>query len=106
MRRKAQFFWSPTLNRLPERLLADNALDRCSIGDHTEGLAYDRDGSLTPYVQHARPDAPHRAASWLPVADGPCSVGVRICGPNPSVLPPGQRVIETANGANPLERIT
>lgn len=104
MRRKAQFFWSPTLNRLPERLLADNALDRCFIGDRTEGLAYDRDGSLAPYVQHTRPDDPHRAASWLPAADGPCSVGVR--GPTPSVLPPGQRVIETANGANPLERIT
>ncbi|WP_406363200.1 DUF1254 domain-containing protein [Streptomyces sp. NBC_00715] len=83
---QAQFFWSATLYRLPERLLVDNPLDRYSIGDRTEGLVHDPDGGLTLYVQHARPQDPRRAANWLPAPDGPFSVVIRIYGPDPSVL--------------------
>ncbi|MFF3260922.1 DUF1254 domain-containing protein [Streptomyces sp. NPDC002932] len=82
----AQFFWSATLYRLPERLLVDNPIDRYSIGDRTAGLVYDQDGGLTLYVQHTRPTGPRRAANWLPAPDGPLAVIIRIYGPDPAVL--------------------
>lgn len=46
-----------------------NAIDRYSIGDRSEGLAYDTDGSLTVYVQSDDP-GPSRRANWLPVKAG------------------------------------
>lgn len=83
---KAQFFWSATLYRLPERLLVDNPIDRYSIGDRTPGLVHDEDGGLTLHVQHTRPTDPQQAANWLPAPDGPFSVIIRIYGPDTAVL--------------------
>jgi hypothetical protein len=83
---EGRFFWSATLYRLPERLLADNEIDRYSIGDRTPGVAYDPDGGLTLYVQHEKPDAPDEAANWLPAPDGPFTVIVRIYGPAKAVV--------------------
>lgn len=81
----ARFFWSATMYRLPERLLVGNPIDRYSIGDRTPGLAYDADGGLTLYVQHAQPTDPARAANWLPAPAGPFTVIIRVYGPDASV---------------------
>lgn len=81
----ARFFWSATLYRLPERLLADNPIDRYSIGDRTPGLVYDPDGGLTLHVRHDRPDDPSRAANWLPAPAGPFTVIIRVYGPESAV---------------------
>jgi hypothetical protein len=83
---RARFFWSATLYRLPQRMLAANPIDRYSIGDRTPGLVHGPDGSLTLYVQNVRPAAPDEAANWLPAPDGPFTVIVRLYGPDRSVL--------------------
>ncbi|MEV7568088.1 DUF1254 domain-containing protein [Streptomyces tanashiensis] len=82
----ARFFWSVTLYRLPERLLAANEIDRYAIGDRTPGLVYDDDGGLTLHVRRDRPADPKQAANWLPAPDGPFRLVVRLYGPDPSVL--------------------
>jgi hypothetical protein len=77
---KARFFWSATLYTLPQRLLSANEIDRYSIGDRTEGIRYDEDGSLTLFVQHARPADEAEAANWLPSPEGPFTVIIRAYG--------------------------
>ena len=51
-----------------DRYLVPNAIDRYAIGDRTKGLRRGRDGSLTIYVQHARPKGA-KAANWLPAPE-------------------------------------
>ena len=47
-------FWSITLYN-DKFYLAENPINRYSIGQHTEGLQYNPDGSLDIYIQHASP---------------------------------------------------
>lgn len=82
----AQFFWSATMYRLPERLLVANPLDRYSIGDRSPGLTYNDDGGLTLYVQHDAPDDPQQTANWLPAPKGPFTVAVRVYGGKPALV--------------------
>jgi hypothetical protein len=95
---QAEFFWSATLYRLPERLLAANPINRYSIGDRTAGLTYDVDGGLTLHISHTAPHEPRRAANWLPAPDGPFTVILRAYGPSHKIfdgswtLPPLTRV--------------
>jgi hypothetical protein len=58
-------------------LLVDNPIDRYSIGDRTEGLKYNPDGSLTIYVQKNCPDK-ERESNWLPAPAGPMSIISRM----------------------------
>ena len=66
----ADAFWSVTMYG-KDRYLVPNAIDRYAIGDRTKGLRRGRDGSLTIYVQHGRPErrrerptgCPRRAAA-------------------------------------------
>ena len=78
-------FWSITMYRMPERLLAENEIDRYSIGDRTEGLQLGEDGSLTLYVQHEAPDG-QKAANWLPAPDGPFALVGRFYGPQAPLM--------------------
>ena len=70
---------------LKTRLLVDNPIDRYSIGDRTEGLKYNPDGSLTIYVQKDSPDK-ERESNWLPAPAGPMSIISRMYGPEASIL--------------------
>jgi len=83
---EAEFFWSATLYRLPQRLLASNPIDRYSIGDRTPGLVHDSDGGLTLHVRHNRPTAPDEAANWLPAPEGPFTVVIRVYGADRAVI--------------------
>jgi hypothetical protein len=58
-------FWSITMYRMPERLLADNPIHRYAVGDRTKELVYQPDGSLELYIQHDAPDK-ERLSNWLP----------------------------------------
>ena len=78
-------FWSITMYNLPDRLLIDNEIDRYSIGDRTEGLVTEEDGSLTIYIQAAAPDG-RKKANWLPAPEGEFSLIGRFYGPGPSLL--------------------
>ncbi|MGF6756000.1 DUF1254 domain-containing protein [Paraburkholderia sp. GAS42] len=81
----AKFFWSMTMYDLPGRHLVPNPLNRYSIGDRTQGLKYNADGSLDIYVQHTSPGA-DREANWLPAPQGAYDVIMRIYGPGQAVF--------------------
>lgn len=80
----ARYFWSLTLYNQRFFLVA-NPLNRYELASHTAGLRYNRDGSLTIYLQHSAP-AGHES-NWLPTpASGEFEVTLRLYGPEPSAL--------------------
>ncbi|NTU18927.1 DUF1254 domain-containing protein [Brevibacillus sp. HB1.2] len=56
-------FWSISLYNFENHFI-DNELDRYSIGDRTEGLKYNEDGSLDIYIQSTPPKG--KETNWLP----------------------------------------
>lgn len=60
-------FWSVTLYRREDCLLAPNPINRHSIGDRTRGLVRDADGGLTIAIQA---DDPGPGRNWLPAPAG------------------------------------
>ncbi len=77
-------FWSMTMYSLPDQLMVANPIDRYSIGDRSE-LRYDKDGSLTLYIQHESPGK-QKETNWLPAPDGPFSLQFRMYVPKPEAL--------------------
>jgi hypothetical protein len=80
----ANAFWSVTVYG-KDRYLVPNPIDRYAVGDRTKGLRRGKDGSLTIYVQHARPKGA-KAANWLPAPSGSFRLAMRIYEPRRSVL--------------------
>jgi len=64
----ARGFWSLTLYS-QEHFFAPNQIDRYSLGTKNKDLVYNRDGSLTIYVQ-ADPPPEAQRANWLPAPKG------------------------------------
>jgi len=60
-------------------------IDRYAIGDRTEGLKYDLDGSLTIYVQRDSPGK-EKESNWLPAPNGPMQIAARMYGPKEPIL--------------------
>jgi hypothetical protein len=56
-------FWSITMYNLPNFYLVENKINRYSIGDRTEGLKYNRDGSLDIYISYEEVED---CDNWLP----------------------------------------
>ena len=90
-------FWSVTLYRRADCLLAPNPIGRYSIGDRTRGLVRDADGGLTIAIQ-AHDPGPGR--NWLPApADEPFYLTLRLYQPRSAHLegtfryPPVARVV-------------
>ncbi len=77
------YLWSLTLYD-GEQFLADNVLDRYSIGDRSDFLEYNNDGSLTIYMQHTSPGA-ELESNWLPTPEGKFTLSVRVYGPNKNI---------------------
>ena len=77
-------FWSMAAYRLSDLQLAENEIERYSIGDRTPGLNYNEDGSLTLWLQHQRPDDAGR--NWLPVPEGMFMVVFRMYEPSAEAL--------------------
>lgn len=100
-------FWSITMYDLPNpnpnpnldgRLgAAPIERERHSIGDHTPGLNYDDDGSLTLHIQPRRPADDKTAANWLPTPEGRFRPILRMYTPRAAIfdgtyeLPPIRR---------------
>ena len=89
-------FWSITLYRRSDCLLAANPIRRHSIGDRTPGLQYDADGGLSISIQA---DDPGAAKNWLPAPAGEgFYLTLRLYQPEPDHLegrfdyPPVRRV--------------
>jgi hypothetical protein len=84
----ARAFWSLSLYEvMPDgrAYFTDNPIARYSIGDRTDGLLRNPDGSLTIYLQREAPDA-ERAANWLPAAPGPMRLVLRAYEPEEALI--------------------
>ncbi|WP_367345966.1 DUF1254 domain-containing protein [Stenotrophomonas bentonitica] len=77
-------FWSLTLYD-ENHFFAPNAINRYSLGTKNKDLALNADGSLTLYVQHARP-ADDKASNWLPAPTGDFELFMRAYGPQKAIL--------------------
>ena len=90
-------FWSVTLYN-DILYLSDNPLNRYLIGDRTEGLKYNNDGSLDIYIQNENPGK-DKESNWLPAPTGNFVLTMRMYMPQESILngeyrpPPVQRVV-------------
>lgn len=75
----ADAFWSLTMYQVEADgrfFLVENPINRFSIGDRTEGLVKNADGSIDIYLQRDRPDG-EKAANWLPAPAGPMRLSLR-----------------------------
>jgi hypothetical protein len=79
----AKEFWSLTMYGA-DYFLVENLANRYSIGDRTEGLRYNTDGSLDIYLQHERPAG--KESNWLPAPSGDFTVCLRLYGAKSEVL--------------------
>ncbi|CAH0992455.1 hypothetical protein SIN8267_02580 [Sinobacterium norvegicum] len=77
-------FWSLTAYALPEKLVEQNAIDRYSFGDRTEGIRYNDDGSLTLWLQHEAPA--DKSKNWLPTPAGYFMTVMRMYEPGEAIL--------------------
>jgi len=72
-------FWSLTMYQ-PEVdgrfFFAPNPSNRYSIGDRTQGLVKNADGSIDILIQHDQPTG-EKAANWLPAPAGPLRLALR-----------------------------
>ena len=64
--------------------MIENSIGRYSIGDRTQGLHYNEDGSLTLWLQHQQPGDAN--ANWLPIPDTYFIAVVRMYEPQPAIL--------------------
>lgn len=79
-------FWSVTLYRMPEQLLAKNPIDRYLINSPMlPGLKTDADGGLTLYIQKEPPPKGFES-NWLPAPDGPFMLVARYYWPRQELL--------------------
>jgi hypothetical protein len=80
-------FWSLTMYQ-PEDdgryFFAANPINRYSIGDRTDGLIRNTDGSIDILIQHEKPDGV-MAANWLPAPAGPLRLALRAYLPRPEL---------------------
>ncbi len=77
-------FWSVATYELPKKQLASNEINRYSIGDRTDGIQYNDDGSLTIWLQSERPEDPNK--NWLPVPEGMFMAVMRMYEPEQPIL--------------------
>ncbi|WP_088012041.1 DUF1254 domain-containing protein [Gottfriedia acidiceleris] len=76
-------FWSLSLYG-PDQLFVDNPINRYSIGDRTEGLKYNNDGSLDLYIQNSIPEG--HESNWLPAPTGNFVLVMRLYEPKQILL--------------------
>ncbi len=79
-------FWSLTMYSVPDFYLVENEIDRYSLGDRTEGLEYEADGSLKIYLGAKRPSDPRKAVNWLPAPTGDFRPMMRMYEPAAEII--------------------
>jgi len=77
-------FWSLTLYGMDANLVG-SSINRYSIGDRSQGLKYNDDGSLTIYIQHQSPSK-ERESNWLPAPDDNFNLTFRSYGPKTELV--------------------
>ena len=77
-------FWSLTLYN-SEHFFAPNEINKYSLGTKNQDLKYNKDGSLTLYVQSAKPSK-DKESNWLPSPkNGDFSLYLRAYWPKPEI---------------------
>jgi hypothetical protein len=71
-------FWSLTMYRKADCMLAENPLQRYSLGDRSPGLRTAPDGSLRIVLGGRGPSDPACAGNWLPAPAEPFYVALRL----------------------------
>lgn len=82
-------FWSITMYDMPDYFLVRNPIDRYSLGDRTDGIVFNQDGSLTIAFSHTEPTDPVLRANWLPSPEGDFRPLIRMYEPEPQVITGG-----------------
>ena len=77
-------FWSISMYN-DKNLFVDNPLNRYSIGQYTEGLKNNTDGSLDIFIQNKNP-GPDKESNWLPSPEGSFNMVMRLYLPQPQAL--------------------
>ena len=97
----ADAFWSVTLYEFQEKgqYLLANPIDRYSIGDRTQGLVRNADGSLDIWLQPEAPSNPAQQANWLP---SPVSKSFYL---NARIYQPRKEVLDPAWAMPAIERL-
>jgi hypothetical protein len=81
-------FWSLSLYEATDDgqyFFTDNPIHRYAIGDRTEGLSWNEDGSLDVWIGH-EPPGEGREANWLPAPAGPFALFMRCYLPKTDLL--------------------
>ncbi|MDX1298648.1 MAG: DUF1254 domain-containing protein [Pseudomonas sp.] len=79
-------FWSLTMYKLPESLLAANPINRYLINSPMlPDLKKDADGGLTLYIQNESPGK-DKESNWLPAPAGPFAMYMRLYWPTEAAL--------------------
>jgi hypothetical protein len=84
-------FWSLTMYD-PQDYLYPNQIDRYEVGNRTAGLVYNRNGSLTIYIQHNEPATAAEQANWLPAPPAGFHLILRLYQPQASVFDGGWKI--------------
>jgi len=95
-------FWSVTVYDAASGFLTHNELDRYTLGDRSESLVYNSDGSLTILFSHDAPSE-QMLGNWVPVPDKAFSVTLRCYLPKAELLnlswkPPGIQRDQSTEG--------
>lgn len=81
-------FWSLSLYEATDDgqfFFTENPLGRYAIGDRTENLTFNPDGSLDVWIGHESPGS-KRETNWLPAPSGPFALFMRTYLPRPELL--------------------
>ncbi|WP_413301103.1 DUF1254 domain-containing protein [Bacillus sp. 1P10SD] len=76
-------FWSLSMYG-SDLFFVANPINRFTIGDRTEGLKYNEDGSLDIYIQNTAPEG--KESNWLPAPKGNFVIMLRMYMPKQNVL--------------------
>lgn len=79
-------FWSLTMYIFENGFLAENEINRYSIGDRTANIHYEKDGSLVIYIQNQKPTNEYEQANWLPAPLGKFYMTLRLYGPSEAAV--------------------
>lgn len=82
-------FWSLTMYDTTDLLFVENPINRYTIGDRTEGLVINDDGSLDIWVQQESPGA-EKEGNWLPAPAGTFRPILRLYIAQPAVFDDAQ----------------
>jgi len=84
----ADAFWSLTMYEYyPDGrfFLVENPINRYAVGDRTDGLIVEPDGSFEILIQHEAPEGPMKA-NWLPAPKGRMRLALRAYMPRQELL--------------------